>query len=328
MAHALRLARRGLGNVWPNPAVGCVIVQAGRIVGRGWTQPGGRPHAERMALDQAGVLARGATAYVTLEPCAHHGRTPPCAEGLVAAGIARVVSAMTDPDPRVAGRGHRILRDAGLAVTEGVREAEARELQAGFLSRIQQGRPFVTLKLATSFDGRIATAGGESQWITGPQARLHVHTMRMAHDAVMVGGNTAHADRPSLNVRGLTTPRQPVRVVLSSRPLPDLPPEGVMHGPLWRIDAPPADALAQLAEAGITRVFCEGGGLLAASLLRAGLVDQVVGYTAGITLGGDGLPAVGPMRLDRLSDAPRFALAETRRIGPDLFHRWRRIAPS
>ncbi|MFC3627967.1 bifunctional diaminohydroxyphosphoribosylaminopyrimidine deaminase/5-amino-6-(5-phosphoribosylamino)uracil reductase RibD [Paracoccus angustae] len=326
MAHALRLARRGLGNVWPNPAVGCVIVQDGRVVGRGWTQPGGRPHAERVALDRAGALARGATAYVTLEPCAHHGQTPPCAEGLVAAGIVRVVSAMTDPDPRVAGRGHRILREAGVDVTEGIREPEAREVQAGFLSRVERGRPFVTLKLATSFDGRIATAGGESRWITGPAARLHVHALRMAHDAVMVGGNTAHADRPSLNVRGMATPRQPVRVVLSTRPLPDLPPEGPMHGPLWRIDAPPEEALAQLADRGITRVFCEGGGVLAASLLQGGLVDQIVGYTAGVTLGGDGLPAVGPMRLVRLADAPRFALAETRRIGPDLFHRWRRVA--
>ena len=325
MAHALHLARRGLGNVWPNPAVGCVIVRGGRVVGRGWTQPGGRPHAERMALDWAGTLARGAIAYVTLEPCAHYGRTPPCANGLIEAGIARVVSAMTDPDPRVAGRGHQILRDAGIVVTEGVRESEAHHLQAGFLSRIQRGRPFVTLKLATSFDGRIATASGESQWITGPAARLHVHAMRMAHDAVMVGGNTARVDRPSLNVRGLTTPRQPVRIVLTSRPLPDLPPEGPMHGPLWRIDATPADALAQLADHGITRVFCEGGGGLAASLLAAGLVDHIIGYTAGVALGGDGLSAVAPMRLDRLADAPRFALMETRRIGADLFHRWRRI---
>lgn len=323
MAHALRLARRGLGNVWPNPAVGCIIVQAGRVVGRGWTQPGGRPHAERMALDQAGPLARGATAYVTLEPCAHHGRTPPCAEGLAAAGIARMVSAMTDPDPRVAGRGHQILNDAGIAVTQGIRQAEAQDLQAGFLSRILAGRPFVTLKLATSFDGRIATASGESRWITAPQARLHVHAMRMIHDAVMVGGNTAHADRPSLNVRGLSTPRQPVRVVLSSRPLPDLPPEGPMHGPLWQIAAPPQDALTQLARHGITRVLCEGGGVLAASLLRAGLVDQLIGYTAGVVLGGDGRAAIAPLGLDRLADAPRFHLVETRRLGDDLFHRWR-----
>ncbi|TBN49385.1 bifunctional diaminohydroxyphosphoribosylaminopyrimidine deaminase/5-amino-6-(5-phosphoribosylamino)uracil reductase RibD [Paracoccus sediminis] len=326
MDHALRLAGRGLGNVWPNPAVGCVILNGGRIVGRGWTQPGGRPHAERMALDAAGALSRGATAYVTLEPCAHHGRTPPCAEALIDAGIARVVSAMTDPDPRVAGRGHRLLRDAGIAVTEGIRQTEAFGVQAGFVLRILRGRPFVTLKLATSFDGRIATARGESRWITGPAARRHVHAMRMIHDAVMVGGNTAHADRPSLNVRGLSTPRQPVRVVLSSRPLPsDLPPEGPSHGPLWRLDAPPAEALAHLAQQGITRVFCEGGGGLAASLLSAGLVDQIVGYTAGMTLGGDGRPAVGPMGLGHLADAPRFRLADTRAIGTDLFHRWLRL---
>jgi diaminohydroxyphosphoribosylaminopyrimidine deaminase / 5-amino-6-(5-phosphoribosylamino)uracil reductase len=324
MAHALRLARRGLGTVWPNPAVGCVIVQAGRIVGRGWTQPGGRPHAERMALDQAGPLARGATAYVTLEPCAHHGRTPPCAQGLVQAGIARVVSAMTDPDPRVAGRGHGILRTAGIAVAEDLRQAEARELQAGFLSRLLTGRPFVTLKLATSFDGRIATASGESQWITGPQARLHVHAMRMIHDAVMVGGGTARADRPSLNVRGLTTTRQPLRLVLSSQPLPDIPAEGPAHGPLMRLDGPPEVALQALAAQGVTRVFCEGGGMLAASLLRAGIVDQVMGYTAGVVLGGDGRAAAGSLGLERLADAPRFRLVETRWLGGDLFHRWLR----
>ncbi|WP_342772684.1 bifunctional diaminohydroxyphosphoribosylaminopyrimidine deaminase/5-amino-6-(5-phosphoribosylamino)uracil reductase RibD [Paracoccus subflavus] len=326
MNHALRLARRGLGNAWPNPAVGCVILRDERIVGRGWTQPGGRPHAERMALDQAGMLARGATAYVTLEPCAHHGRTSPCAEALVKAGIARVVSAMTDPDPRVAGRGHQILRDAGIAVTEDVGQDQARQMQAGFLSRIRRGRPFLTLKLAGSFDGRIATAQGESQWITGPAARLHVHAMRLAHDAVMVGGRTARADRPSLNVRGFATPRQPVRIILTSGPVPDLPPEGPSHGPLWVVDAPVAEAMDQLAERGITRVFCEGGGVLAASLLQAGLVDQVIGYTAGVVLGADGLPSVGGMSFPRLADAPRFRLLETRRVGPDLFHRWGRLS--
>lgn len=322
MAHALRLARRGLGNVWPNPAVGCVIVQDGRIVGRGWTQPGGRPHAERMALDQAGPLAQGATAYVTLEPCAHHGRTPPCAEALVAAGVARVVTAMTDPDPRVAGRGHDILRAAGIAVTEGIGQDQARRMQAGFLSRIGQGRPFLTLKLASSFDGRIATEKGESQWITGPAARLHVHAMRMIHDAILVGGRTARMDRPALNVRGLTVARQPVRVVLTSGSLPDLPPEGPEHGPLLVMDLPLADAMAGLAERGITRVFCEGGGVLAASLLEGGFVDEVVGYTAGLVLGAGGLASVGPLSVPRLSDAPRFRLLETRQIGPDLFHRW------
>ena len=158
MAHALRLAARGLGNVWPNPAVGCVILQGERVIGRGWTQPGGRPHAERRALDQAGAAARGATAFVTLEPCAHHGHTPPCAEALIAAGVARVVTALTDPDPRVAGRGHAMLRDAGIAVTEGVLQAEATRLNAGFLRRVTEGLPFVTLKLATSLDGRGAGA--------------------------------------------------------------------------------------------------------------------------------------------------------------------------
>ena len=326
MSHALRLSRRGLGNVWPNPAVGCVLVRDGIVVGRGWTQSGGRPHAERVALDQAGPLARGATAYVTLEPCAHFGKTPPCAAALVEAGVARVVTAMTDPDPRVAGRGHAILREAGIDITEGVLEDRARAVQAGFLSRIVRGRPFVTLKLASSFDGRIATASGESQWITGPLARRHVHAMRMTHDAIMVGGGTARADLPSLNVRGFHTPRQPVRVIVSSRPLPDLPVEGPDYGPLWQVSGALGQIMTDLADRGITRVFCEGGGQLAAALLRADLVDEVIGYTAGMMIGGDGLASVGPLSLPQLSDAPRFDLAETCALGPDLFHRWKRHA--
>lgn len=324
MDHALRLARRGLGNVWPNPAVGCVLVSEGRVVGRGWTQPGGRPHAETVALATAGARAQGATAYVTLEPCAHHGQTPPCAEALARAGVARVVSAMTDPDPRVAGQGHTILRKAGIAVVEGVAADAARRLQAGFLSRVMRGRPFVTLKLATSFDGRIATAGGESQWITGPTARRHVHLLRMTHDAVMVGGATARADLPSLNVRGLGSVRQPARVVLSRRALPDLPAEGPGFGPLWRLEGPVPEVLSELARRGITRLFCEGGGGVAAGLLRAGMVDQLVGYTAGLALGADARPAIGDLDLAALADAPRFRLAEVRRLGPDLCHRWLR----
>lgn len=322
MDHALRLARRGLGNVWPNPAVGCVIVAAGRVVGRGWTQPGGRPHAERMALDAAGAAARGATAYVTLEPCAHHGRAPPCSDALVAAGVARVVSALTDPDPRVAGRGHARLREAGIEVVEGVRAGPAAELQRGFLSRVTQGRPMVTLKLATSFDGRIATALGESRWITGEAARRHVHLLRLTHDAVMVGAGTARADLPALNVRGFGPVRQPVRVVMANAPIPALPPEGPDHGPLWVLPGPLPEALAELARRGLTRVFCEGGGRLAAALLAAGLVDELVGYTAGVVLGGDGRAAVAPMGLGALAEAPRFRLAETRALGGDVFHRW------
>ncbi|WP_372603169.1 bifunctional diaminohydroxyphosphoribosylaminopyrimidine deaminase/5-amino-6-(5-phosphoribosylamino)uracil reductase RibD, partial [Actibacterium sp.] len=353
MALALSLGRRGMGHCWPNPAVGCVIVREDRIVGRGWTQPGGRPHAEVVALAQAGDQARGATAYVSLEPCAHHGKTPPCAEALIAAGVARVVSAVQDPDPRVAGGGHAMLRAAGINVTTGVLEARARDDHKGFLLSRQVGRPMVTLKLATSFDGRIATASGESQWITGPEARRLVHAMRARHDAVMVGGGTARADDPSLTVRGLGVTRQPVRVVCARKL--DLPLDGVLARtardvPLWlchgdsaapdlqsqwaalgaklipvavakggRLD--PAALLTALGQAGLTRVFCEGGGALAASLLGAGLVDELVGFTAGLALGAEGRPAIGAMGLDALAEAPRFDLVETQVVGGDVLHR-------
>lgn len=341
MAHALVLARRGLGNVWPNPAVGCVIVNNGRVVGRGWTQPGGRPHAEPVALAQAGALARGATAYVTLEPCSHHGRTPPCATALIGAGVARVVVALTDPDPRVSGRGLAMLRSAGVEVTEGVLHDQARHLQAGFLSRITRQRPFVTLKLATSFDGRIATASGDSQWITGPQARRQVHALRLGHDAVMVAGGTARADAPALNVRGIGARHQPVRVIVTRGDIPDLP-RGAGFGPLWHVTAhgqgacdlrvtvdetpqglDPQGVMQALAAQGLTRIFCEGGGQFAASLLRAGLVDELIGFTAGLVIGGDARPAIAALGLAGLASAPRFDLVESRRIGPDLFHRWR-----
>ncbi|GAA0294234.1 bifunctional diaminohydroxyphosphoribosylaminopyrimidine deaminase/5-amino-6-(5-phosphoribosylamino)uracil reductase RibD [Rhodovulum strictum] len=356
MALALALGARGLGRVWPNPAVGCVIVNGGRIVGRGWTAPGGRPHAEPLALAQAGAAARGATAYVSLEPCSHHGQTPPCAEALVAAGVARVVSALEDPDPRVAGRGHAILRGAGIAVETGVMAEAARRSHRGFLLNRTEGRPLVTLKLATSFDGRIATASGESRWITGEGARRLVHAQRARHDAVMVGGGTARADDPDLTVRGLGVAHQPVRVVLS-RGL-DLPREGRLAAtaasvPLWLCHGPdaapercehwqrlgarliegaigadgqldPAATLQALGAAGLTRVFCEGGGSLGAALLAAGLVDELVGFTAGLALGAEGRPALGALGLARLAEAPRFRLIETRAIGDDVMHRWER----
>ena len=197
MALALRLAQRGLGRVWPNPAVGCVIVDAaGQTVGRGWTQDGGRPHGETQALARAGGLARGSTAYVSLEPCAHHGQTGPCAQALIDAGVSRVVSAVDDPDPRVAGKGHAMLVAAGLEVRIGALQAQARALNAGFFSRLQIGRPLVTLKLATTLDGKIALPGGKSQWITGEAARAHVHLLRLQSDAVMVGIGSALADDP------------------------------------------------------------------------------------------------------------------------------------
>jgi diaminohydroxyphosphoribosylaminopyrimidine deaminase/5-amino-6-(5-phosphoribosylamino)uracil reductase len=353
MAHALRLAARGLGNVWPNPAVGCVIVKDGIVVGRGWTQPGGRPHAEVRALQQAGSLAEGATAYVTLEPCAHHGKTPPCAEALIAARVSRVVTALTDPDPRVSGKGHAMLRDAGIAVSEGVLSDPARRLNAGFLKRVTRGLPFVTLKLAATLDGRIATASGESRWITGPEARRKVHAMRLAHDAVMVGSGTALADDPDLTVRDMGALRQPVRILLD-RALRHAPESRLgrtaKDSPVWLLHGPSASAharqawgatgshlievpevaghldlgaaLRSLADRGLTRILSEGGGTLAAALIRAGLVDELALFSGGALIGAEGHSALGPLHLDALVDAPRPRLTETLRLGPDLFSRW------
>src|SRR5438105_7402435 len=245
MRAALALARRGLGAVWPNPAVGCVIVDRGRIVGRGWTQPGGRPHGETEALGRAGEAARGATAYVSLEPCCHWGRTPPCTDALIAAGIRRVVVALEDSDPRVAGEGVRRLRAAGLHVDIGLCEAEAAEINVGFFCRLRNGRPLVTLKLASSLDGRIATRCGESQWITGPPARERAHALRAAHDAIMVGTGTVLADDPQLTCRlpGLAH-RSPVRVIVDRHLR--IPPTmrvitDVRTVPTWVLTLPSAD---------------------------------------------------------------------------------------
>ncbi len=354
MALALELGRRGQGRTWPNPAVGCVIVKEGRIVGRGWTRPGGRPHAEPVALAQAGEAARGATAYVTLEPCSHHGKTPPCAEALIAAGVARVVVALEDRDDRVSGRGFEMLRAAGIEVETGICAEEAARDLRGFFLRVDEGRPFLTLKLAASLDGRIATATGESQWITGPDARRMVHAMRAHHDAVMVGAGTARADDPSLTVRDLGIADQPVRVVVSRRL--DVPlmsnlaktardvPVWIVHGEdadpdllgIWQDlgaellvcereggHLSPAGVLRALGEKGLTRVFCEGGGALAASLLGAGVVDELVTFNAGMALGAEGYPAIGAMGVERLAEAPRMRLVEERRCGADLMAVWR-----
>ena len=354
MRLALSLGRRGRGNTWPNPAVGCVIVKNGRLVGRGWTQPGGRPHAEVVALTEAGEAARGADVFVTLEPCAHHGKTPPCAEALLKARVGRVHVATTDPDPRTAGKGISTLVDAGVEVKLGLCAEEAEADHAGFFRRIMLGRPFVTLKLASSFDGRIATGTGESQWITGPEARRTAHAMRLSHDAVMVGGGTARADDPALTVRGFGDVRQPHRVVISRRL--DLPLMGQLartardvpvilcHGSdadktliqTWQdlgarlvpcqvkgsqLDT--ADIVFQLGELGFTRIFCEGGSALAASLIEADLVDEIVGFTAGLAIGAEGLPNIGALGLGRLSEAMRYRLTDVRRVGADVLHVWR-----
>ncbi len=351
MRASLALARRGLGTVWPNPAVGCVIVDRGRVVGRGWTQPGGRPHGETEALGRAGEAARGATAYVSLEPCCHWGRTPPCTDALIAAGMRRVVVALEDPDPRVAGAGVRQLRAAGLDVETGLCKAEAAEINAGFLCRLRNGRPLVTLKLATSLDGRIATGRGESQWITGSPARERAHALRAAHDAIMVGTGTVLADDPQLTCRlpGLAH-RSPVRVVVD-RHLRIPPTTRLISDartvPTWVLTLPSADAarrqalqcagatvididpgsdgngslaaaLAALGASGITRLLVEGGGHLAAAFARAGLIDRLVWVHAPILIGGDGIPAIAELGLEMLSEAPGFERLSTETVGDDV----------
>jgi len=360
MRAALALARRSLGSTWPNPAVGCVIVRDGQVIARGRTRDGGRPHAEADAIAQAtkaGLSLKGATAYVTLEPCSHHGRTPPCADALVAAGVARVVSALEDPDPRVKGQGHARLTEAGIVVEVGEGAAEAAEINAGFLLRVREGRPLIHLKMAGSLDGRIATASGESKWITGEAARRDGHRLRAIHDAILVGAETAAVDDPELTCRlpGLVS-RSPVRIVLDSRAR--LSPTSKLAlsarvTPVWllctkaasvdrrealmargvevveveaggdgRIDVPAA--ARALGGRGLTRVVVEGGGRVAASFLKAGLVDRVTSYRAGLVLGGDSRSAVGGLDLAGLGSAPRFRLVAARPVQGDTLETWRR----
>ncbi len=312
MRAALALGERGVGRTGANPSVGCLIVNDGKIAGRGWTQPGGRPHAEAMALEQAGEAAKGADIYVTLEPCAHDSeRGPACIDLLSSAQPGRVIIAAEDPDPRTCGKSIARLRSEKIEVEVGCLEADARRSMAGFFSRIRRGRPEVTLKLATSLDGKIALADGSSQWITGEAARAHVHLERARHDAILVGGGTLRDDDPALDVRlpGLES-RAPDRLVLTRGKAP----EG------WTSISDPA----QISGLDVNRLFVEGGTQTAAAFLKAGLVDRLLLYRAPIIVG-EGKSALADIGLERLDDAHgNWTLTGSRKFGPDRMELYER----
>lgn len=351
MLKALALAEKGLGSVAPNPSVGCVIEKDGEIVGSGWTQPGGRPHAETVALTGAGDKAKGATVYVTFEPCSHHGQTPPCAAALIDAGVARVVVAITDPDERVSGQGNDMLRDAGIELELGVCADEALWLNDGFIKSKTEQRPHFTLKIASSLDGHIATSSGESKWITGEQARAAGHMLRATHDAILVGIETVLDDDPRLDCRleGFED-RSPVRVVLDSRarmPIDSelvktardnqtilvtsaasspnallLAEEGVLILPVS--DTRNMKMVTQaLAAAGLTRILVEGGAIIHSSFINAGMADSIEWFRAGIILGSNAKSAVADFGQLDLADAPHFEHMEGRSLGSDRHDTYR-----
>ncbi len=355
MALALALGRRGLGRTRPNPAVGAVVVRDGVIVGRGWTQPGGRPHAEVEALARAGPAARGATLYVTLEPCSHHGKSPPCAEAVIAAGVARVVSALVDPNPEVAGAGHWRLAEAGVVVEVGIGAEEARRAHAGHIRRVQDGRPHVTLKLALSADDKVGLAGRRPVRITGDAATARVHLMRSHSDAVLIGVGTALADDPLLTCRLPGMP-SPVRVVLDGAlrlPLASNLVATARQTPLWMVtgEAAPREreqalvaqgvevlrvvrlagrldlvaALERLAQRGITRVLVEAGPVLAASLLRADLIDEAALFRSPAAIGADGLDALDGLPLSALTRSPRLKAVGSEAVGSDKVELFERV---
>ncbi|MHB8983140.1 bifunctional diaminohydroxyphosphoribosylaminopyrimidine deaminase/5-amino-6-(5-phosphoribosylamino)uracil reductase RibD [Thiobacillus sp.] len=342
MSRALQLAARGLFTTSPNPRVGCVVVKDGRVVGEGWHERAGTPHAEIHALRAAGDAARGATVYVTLEPCSHHGRTPPCAEALIDAGVGRVVAAMTDPNPLVAGGGISMLTLAGIAVEVGLMEAEARALNPGFVSRMTRRRPWVRLKTASTLDGKTALANGASQWITGEAARADVQRLRARACAILTGSGTVLADDPRMNVRDFEIGRAPLRVVVDSRlrtpataailpallachsaaPAARTALEAAgaevieMPGAAGRVDL--AALLAQLAQRGVNEVHVEAGAGLNGALLEAGLVDEWVAYLAPLAVGDDARGLFAHAPLAALAEAARFRLSDLRQIGSDL----------
>jgi diaminohydroxyphosphoribosylaminopyrimidine deaminase/5-amino-6-(5-phosphoribosylamino)uracil reductase len=355
MALAFALGRRGLGNAWPNPAVGAVIVKDGVIVARGWTQPGGRPHAEIEALRRAKKAAQGATMYVTLEPCSHHGQTPPCADAIVKAGIARVVSALEDPNPEVAGQGHARLREKGIAVDIGLGADEARRVHAGHIMRVTGGRPYVTLKLAVSADGKAGLAGRKPAAITGDAAWTRVHQMRASSDAIMVGIGTILSDNPQLTSRlpGMAE-RSPVRVVLDAGlklPLMTSVVATVRDTPTWVFTSPKPSAIAQevleqkgckvfrvgdadgeldlaevlkvLADQGITRLMVEGGPKLAGSFAAAGLIDELTLLRGEKTIGAGGIAPLEGIPLDGFTGQLRAQASE--KLGADTLEHYERV---
>lgn len=355
MTLALALGRRGLGNTWPNPAVGAVVVKDGTILGRGWTQPGGRPHAETQALKQAGRSARGATLYVTLEPCSHHGKTPPCVDAVIRAGIARVVSATDDPNPEVAGQGNAQLRERNIVVETGLCGEEARRAHAGHITRMALGRPHVLLKLAVSADGKIGAAGRRPVAITGPEARDRVFQMRAMNDAILVGLGTVLADDPALTCRlpGMMQ-RSPVRILLDKRLRVPVAAGlvGTAHdAPTWIFGGTAASEMAEqvlrakgvevfripgdggvdlaavlkmLAERGITRLMVEGGSKVAASFVAADLVDEVALFRAAKEIGADGVDALDGMPLTALTQSPRLKRVATESVGADTLEHYER----
>lgn len=355
MARALRLAEHGLFSTTPNPRVGCVIVMDGAVVGEGWHEKAGGPHAEVHALRAAGEHAKGATAYVTLEPCSHHGRTPPCANALIDAGVARVVAAMRDPNPQVAGRGLELLTLAGIQVQTGLLETEARELNIGFVSRMTRGRPWLRLKTASSLDGKTALLNGESKWITGPAARADVQRWRARACVVLTGVGTVLADDPQMNVREFETPRQPLKVIVDSH-LRTPPSAKILSGGAFIacveadflrraaleaagaqvLELPGAsgfvdhrvDLVALLQEfgrQGINEVHVEAGATLNGALLAAGLVDEWVSYLAPVALGHAARGLFNGAELTDMNQRHRFSLLDATRLGDDLRLRLRPV---
>ncbi|WP_229359820.1 bifunctional diaminohydroxyphosphoribosylaminopyrimidine deaminase/5-amino-6-(5-phosphoribosylamino)uracil reductase RibD [Ferrimonas aestuarii] len=351
MARALELARRGQYSTHPNPAVGCVIVKDGEVVGEGFHPKAGEPHAEVFALRQAGYKAIGATAYVTLEPCSHYGRTPPCAEALINLGVSRVVAAMVDPNPQVAGRGMRMLQEAGIKAQSGLMEAESRAINPGFIKRMESGRPLIRIKLAASIDGGTALANGQSQWITGPEARADVQRLRLESGAVITGADSVLMDNPSMNVRPSQLPthielpdnwHHPLRVVVDGqgRLSPDLklfqieqPILLASHQPsrhnwpahvdCWQgpklSDKLDLNAIvAELAERQVNSVLVESGARLAGAFIAAGLWDELIVYQAPKMMGDSSRGLVHLPEFSTMSEVPEFKFKDVRRVGQDL----------